>query len=82
MVMQAMTSNVEALLSFFAKKSQRFEQVCLPLTVIPAKAGIQLNMRPKDTTFFVLSAAHNIFVLGSGLRRNDARFDVALRSAT
>jgi hypothetical protein len=82
MVRQVVTSNVEALLCFFAKKSQGFEQLRTRLIVIPAKAGIQLNMRPKDTIVFMLSATHKVFALDSGLRRNDVRFDLASRSAT
>jgi hypothetical protein len=39
--------------------------------VMPAQAGIQSNMRPKDTIF--LSASHGVSKLDSGLRRNDDR---------
>jgi len=41
------------------------------LLVIPAQAGIPCKLRPKDTTLFMLSAAHDVFVLDSCLRRND-----------
>ncbi|WP_188793631.1 hypothetical protein [Dyella nitratireducens] len=66
-----MTLKLRALLSFFAGRQQGNEQVRSCLTVIPAKAGIQSNMRPKDTTFFLLSAAHIVLALDSGFRRND-----------
>jgi hypothetical protein len=82
MVRQGMTSNSKALLAFHAEKQQGFEQVRSHLIVIPANAGIQLNMPPKDTTFFVLSAAHDIFALVSGVRRNDERFGLAFGNAT
>ncbi|HKT29992.1 hypothetical protein [Dyella sp.] len=92
-----MTLKLQALLSFFAGRQQRNEHARSCLTVIPAKAGIQLNMRPKDTAFFMLSAAHNVFALDSsllkaehihvlspraGFRRNDERFDLAVGSPT
>jgi hypothetical protein len=81
MVRQAMTLKLQALLSFFAGYRQGNQQARSCPAVIPAKAGIQSNMRPKDTTFFMLSAAHSIFALDSGVRRNDERFDLAFGSA-
>jgi hypothetical protein len=81
MVRQAMTLKLQALLSFFAGYQQGNQQARSCPTVIPANAGIQLNMRPKDTTCFMLSAAHSVFALGSCFRRNDERFDLAFGSA-
>ena len=96
MVRQAMISNVEALLAFFAKKSQGFEQLRTHLTVIPAKActrGEQRDVlgfeeRGIPCKYAVRSTQHKNgcvlrthVQLDSGLRRNDVRFDLALRSA-
>jgi hypothetical protein len=41
------------------------------LTVIPAKAGIQSKYASEGHNIFMLSAAHNVFALDSGLRRID-----------
>jgi len=69
MVRQAMTSSLETLLAL--------EHTHSCLAVIPARAGIQSNPRPKDTTFFELSAAHGVCVPQAGLRRQDERSDGA-----
>jgi hypothetical protein len=63
-----MTSNVRTLLSFFAENQQGFEQARFCLTVIPAQAGIHLRHVAK-------------IKMGSRVRGNDVRFDLALRSA-
>lgn len=68
MVKRVMTSNVKALLSFFAENQQGFKQACFRFTVIPAQAGIHLRHVAK-------------IKMGSRVRGNDERFDLALRSA-
>jgi hypothetical protein len=52
-------------------------------TVIPAKAGIQYKHGVRSTRYKkVRSAAHSVFQLDSGFRRNDVRHGSALRQAS
>jgi hypothetical protein len=78
MVRQAMTLKLQALLSFFAGYQQGNQQARSCPTVIPANAGIQSKYASEGHNIFVLSAAHNVFALDSGVRRNDgeARLDI------
>ena len=70
MVRQAVTSKLRTLLTLEHARSNS--------AVIPAKAETQSNMRPKDTTFFLLRATHKVFALDSGLRRNDGEVSVSI----
>jgi hypothetical protein len=50
----------------------RSRNVFARLTVIPANAGIQFKHAVRSTRYsIVLSASHDVFVLDSGVRRND-----------